>query len=106
MITPKSTYISKKLVEHFFSPGTGKNVADAVQAERERARRKHAELVPFFAKIAFALPKPGAVMGAKHVGSFPGKATQNFLKPPGSTTASVTNPRLGLRNAMTKSMRV
>lgn len=112
---PRAVYVAKKvreqLVRHneqLFNAGHGKNLADAVSADRERKQRsKHAsdEFVEF-CKSAFAVPKPGQVsMGAKHVGSFSGKATTNFLKPPGSTTAGVTNPRLSLRNAMTKTMR-
>lgn len=101
-MSPKTVFVAKKLREQLIS----KNVLDAVNAERERANRKHAEFVDFCAKIAFAVPSPGQVsMGAKHVGSFTGKATTNFLKPPGSTTAAVTNPRLSLRNAMTKTVR-
>jgi hypothetical protein len=105
---PKAVYVAKKLREQLISSGTGKNVFDAMQSERERSRRKQAsdEFVDFCAKIAFAVPRPGQVsMASRHVGSFSGQATTNFLKAPGSTTAAVTNPRLSLRNAMTKTMR-
>lgn len=105
----KTVFVAKKLREQLTSSGTGKNVFDAVQGERDRSKRKkHAsdEFVEFCTKIAFAVPRPGQTgMAAKHVGSFSGQATANFLKSPGSTTASVTNPRLSLRNAMTKTMR-
>jgi hypothetical protein len=106
--TSKAVYVAKKLREQLMSSGTGKNVFDAIQNERERLRRKQAadEFVDFCVKIAFAVPRPGQVsMAARHVGSFRGRATTNFLKAPGSTTAAVTNPRLSLRNAMTKTMR-
>jgi 4-hydroxyphenylpyruvate dioxygenase len=67
---------------------------------------KGVEFIEFCAKLAFAVPRPGATgMASKHVGSFSGQATTNFLKSPGSTTAAVTNPRLSIRNAMTKTMR-
>lgn len=112
---PRTVYIAKKLREQLvrhnqqvLSAGTGKNVLDAVNAERDRKRRNKHASVEFveFCKEAFAVPKPGQVsMTPRHVGSFSGKATTNFLKPPGSTTTGVTNPRLSLRNAMTKSMR-
>lgn len=104
----KTVFVAKKLREQLISSGTGKNVFDAMQSERERSRRKQAsdEFVDFCAKIAFAVPRPGQVsMASRHVGSFSGQATTNFLKAPGSTTAAVTNPRLSLRNAMTKTMR-
>lgn len=104
----KAAFVAKKLREQLISSGTGKNVYDAMQGERERSQRKKAsdEFVEFCAKIAFAVPKPGQVgMAAKRVGGFSGQATTNFLKSPGSTTAAVTNPRLSLRNAMTKTMR-
>lgn len=74
------------------------------QLDKPKERRDLGEAL---SKVSFALPGPGKVMEqARHVGSFPGKATTNFLKAPGSPTAGVTNPRLSLRNAMTKSMRV
>lgn len=105
---PRAVFVAKKLREQLISAGTGKNVLDAVSAEKERKQRKHAvdETFVEFCKEAFAVPSPGQVsMTPRHVGSFVGKATTNFLKPPGSTTAAVTNPRLSLRNAMTKTMR-
>ncbi len=103
----KTVFVAKKLREQLISSGTGKNVFDAVHGEHERSKRKKAsdEFVEFCAKIAFAVPRPGQTMSPKHVGSFSGQATTNFLKAPGSTTAAVTNPRLSLRNAMTKTMR-
>lgn len=105
----KAVFVAKKLREQLINSGTGKNVFDAVHGERERSKRKkHAgdEFVDFCAKIAFAVPRPGQIsMTPRHVGSFPGQATTNFLKAPGSTTAAVTNPRLSLRNAMTKTTR-
>ncbi len=82
-----------------------KNVVDALRIEREHHRRKRA-FAEGLAKISFALPSPGKVMSPKHVGSFAGKVTTNFLKPIGSTTAGVVNPRLSVRSAMTKSLRV
>jgi hypothetical protein len=106
-VTPRAVYVAKKLREQLINSGNSKNVLDAVHGEHERSKRKQAsdDLVDFCVKIAFAVPKPGQIMGARHVGSFSGQATSNFLKAPGSTTAAVTNPRLSLRNAMTKTMR-
>lgn len=107
MPTPRAVYIARKLREQLTKPDNAKGAIDAVQRERTRSRNKEAQaLVDFCAKVAFAVPSPGQIMKSpRHIGSFSGKATENFLKAPGSTTAAVTNPRLSLRNAMTKTMR-
>lgn len=103
-LAPKAAFVAKKVREQF--AGTGKNVYDAMKADKDREKRKHASvLTTFCVKIAFALPKPGQSMRPKNVGGFSGVATQNFLKPPGSTQAGVVNPRLSLRSAMTKNLR-
>lgn len=96
----RAVYVARKLKEHlddqFPTPGTGKNVYDAYDNERKRS--KHS-------KLAFAVPSPGKIMGAKNVGAFAGKATTNFLKPVGPTTTAIVNPRASLRVAMTKGHR-
>jgi hypothetical protein len=57
----------------------------------------------FFVKLAFSLPKPGKLMKGPSVGAFTGKATQNFLKPPGPAASSqVINPRKSIANTFKK----
>lgn len=108
---------SKERAKEWADETDFKRLPDRAPAEKRKPTLKHsslheilsehrAALVEEFSKISFAVPAPGqASMTAKHVGSFAGQATTNFLKAPGSTTVGVTNPRLSLRNAMTKNMR-
>jgi hypothetical protein len=79
-----------------------------VLADREREAKKHAALVEFCAKVAFAVPRPGQIrQNSSAVGAFSGKATNNFLKPPGPAAShQAVNPRLSLKNAITKATRV
>ena len=94
-----ASYVAKRVREQLIEEGKKRAITDSYPHRSKRS------FVEFCAKLAFALPKPGGAMASKHVGSFAGQATANFLKAPGSTTAAVTNPRLSLRNAMTKTMR-
>lgn len=56
-----------------------------------------------FAKLAYALPRVGAVRvdSARNIGSFKGVATNNFLKPPGpAASKKVVNMNRGISSAM------
>lgn len=99
----KITYIAKHLraaLQDQMNAGNAKNLYEAVQ---DAENSKHSFAIAM-AKIAFAVPAAGKIMGAKQVGSFSGKVTTNFLKPIGQTTAGVVNPRLSLRSSMTKNL--
>ena len=99
--------LAKMLSDQLHQPGTHKNLYDAARGEHDRRKHAGEQFVEHCMKLAFAVPAPGKTFqSAAHVGSFSGKATTNFLKAPGPTTAAaVVNPRLGLRTAMTKAMR-
>lgn len=99
--------VAKMLADQLKQPGTHKNVYDAARDEHERRKRSSEDFLTHCVKLSFAVPPPGKTFQKDtHVGSFSGKATTNFLKAPGPTTAAaVVNPRLGLRTAMTKAMR-
>jgi hypothetical protein len=99
-------YAARKIREQLISSGTGKNVLDAMAAKKDREKRKIFALIEVCTKLAFAVPAPGKIMqSARNVGSFSGKATTNFLKPTGAISTSVTNPRISVRSAMTKTVR-
>lgn len=101
----KITYIAKHLraaLQDQMTVGNAKNLYEAVE-DSERSKNSFAISL---AKIAFAVPGAGqTTMAARHVGSFKGKVTSNFLKPIGQTTAGVVNPRLSLKSSMTKNLR-
>lgn len=82
------------------SPGVIKDVYDYHQRS-QRSKESEDRFASLY-KLAFAVPKPGQVFdNAKHVGSFSGVATHNFLKPPGpSPLKNIVNPRKNLMSAM------
>lgn len=66
-----------------------------------------AQIKDFFTKLAYSMNKPNqtAASDTKDVGSYPGKTTNNFLKPPGPAASSqVINPRKSLANVFKKTM--
>jgi hypothetical protein len=75
---------------------------DAMQEYAKEKSSAYEALVSLCTKLAFALPKPGQIMSnAKHVGSFPGTATANFLKPPGrAASTQAILPGRNIRSAM------
>ncbi len=80
------------------------DAGQAVYREHSRREKSAAVILDGFMKLAFALPGPGKIMKSpsRHIGSFKGVATQNFLKAPGqsASTYGVNNPRRSLTSAI------
>lgn len=84
-------------LDRYVKPDLGKAYYEHQSKEKRAAR-----ILEAFVKLAFAIPKPGVTsFKPKHVGSFKGVATNNFLKPPGpAASSSVINPRRNLGAAI------
>jgi len=100
-------HLGRRLAKHRDSAqgGVGKALPDLLSdyAEDEFDKNSvYAALLELCTKLAFAVPAPGKIMSrSKHVGSFGGVSTTNFLKPPGrAASGQAINPGRSVVSAM------